>query len=373
MKKKYKVLIAVFLSTIIAATAVIMTVLVLPFPLNYGIDEIVPLSNNIKLVENENELPFLYKEVDGKYSDEPFKIINFTDTHLGGSLHKRKENNKTIEMLKKNIETENPDLITITGDIIVGYNFTKGRIKKVAELMEAYNVYWAPILGNHDCESSSAPSREDEVELLSTYKHCLIKKGSTDGNGNYIVNIKSSESAVSQSLILMDSGDYMSKEEIKSRGLDKKKTQYAYITPNQIQWYKDSVTHIKDTYGENTKSMVFIHIPLPEYKDAFEKGEIISGDKRENVSCSRHNSGMFDAILEMNCTHAIFAGHDHVNNYNSLYKGINFVFAQPSGYGTYDIVSKGIGDETERLQGCTVITINSDGTFNIEQLSNTRF
>lgn len=48
-----------------------------------------------------------------------------------------------------------------------------------------------------------------------------------------------------------------------------------------------------------------------------------------------HPLGFFTAMVEQFDVRATFCGHDHVNDYCGLYRGINLCYGGGSGYGTY--------------------------------------
>ena len=361
------------ITLIIAALSIIITLialLVAPFPIDFEVSAISAIDNNVIYVDNGTDFPYLYKaDSEGGFSGQDLKVVVFSDTHITSSLSDAYSNNRTITMLRKNIEEEQPDFVIFTGDIITGA-FTKNRAIDLAEMMEEYNIYWAVVYGNHDTEHFTALSREELTALWSSYAHCLLRKGTTEGYGNYIVNIKTAENTVSESLIFMDSGAYLSEEDMATYNVE---NGYDYIKPAQIEWYHKSIIELQTTYGENIKSLLFFHIPLPEYEDAYNEGEVLSGNKLEDVSGSIHNSGMFDAIVEEGSTQAIFVGHDHINDYDALYLGVHCIYNQASGYSTYDVVHSLGYSDSERLQGCSVITIHSDGSFDMIKKLNTRF
>jgi len=56
--------------------------------------------------------------------------------------------------------------------------------------------------------------------------------------------------------------------------------------------------------------MAFIHIPVPEYRYA----GLMVGNRREGITAPNHNSGFYDALLEMNIP-IVSCGHDHANDY----------------------------------------------------------
>ena len=84
---------------------------------------------------------------------------------------------------------------------------------------------------------------------------------------------------------------------------------------------------------------------------------------------------LFDAMKEMGAQ-AIFAGHDHVNDWAAIYDGIYLVYSQSSDYNLYGLGgynNKVFLPESEWLQGCTYTAIANDGSITIEQKKNSRF
>jgi hypothetical protein len=162
------------------------------------------------------------------------------------------------------------------------------------------------------------------------YPHCLVESGPKDisGYGNYVVNLLNSDQQISQSLIFMDSGAYVSKEDVKTLGVSK--GSYDYIKPDQIGWYKEKIRALQ----KGTKSSLFIHIPLCEYATGWDAiydktsktmkdtdfCSYISGMQREPVCCSEYNSGLFDVMESLGSTKNVYCGHDHVNDYSVLHQ-----------------------------------------------------
>ena len=108
--------------------------------------------------------------------------------------------------------------------------------------------------------------------------------------------------------------------------------------------------------GEVPKSLVFFHIPLVEYKDAWQEyvangrqdtenvkliyGNV--GEKNDGVFPAEENCGLFDVAKELGSTQGFFCGHDHLNNFCLNYKGIS---------------------KNGANRGCTVIDIYQDGSY----------
>ena len=69
---------------------------------------VLPILNN-SLYAQQNKLQF--------NSEQQFKIVQFTDTHFykGG-----KKSPEVLQNIKFVLETENPDLVILTGDVVTG-------------------------------------------------------------------------------------------------------------------------------------------------------------------------------------------------------------------------------------------------------------
>lgn len=347
-------------------------------PVNMKIDmqSINKIQNNVillKATEESGQQALAKVDDEGNITDEPFKIVSFTDTHLDTY---RKKTEVTMDMIIKNINREKPDLVVFVGDIITSSNNSIRR-KQLCEVMEKFGVYWATVLGNHEGEGFLTLSREKQVEKFASYPHCLVEsdtKKTSDGtivwgNGNYTVNILKADGKVRQSLVFIDSGDMISKADAKKYNTSK--DSYDYIKPSQIKWYEEKM----DELEEGVKSMAFLHIPLPEYKTALEKSKendeqavLEYGEANEGICCSEYNSGFFDAVLKKQNTQAIVCGHDHINDFRIKYKGVYLIYNQPSGYSSYNLVTKGKSDKL--LKGCSIYTIKADGEIEFDAVKN---
>ena len=144
---------------------------------------------------------------------------------------------------------------------------------------------------------------------------------------------------------------------------------------------------LRAQYSE-VSSLLYMHIPIPEYKEVFKpereedgsyaptgKAEILYGVQYESVGSSPYNSGLFDA-MKRNSAQAIFAGHDHVNDWAAKYEGIWLVYTQSGGYNCYgmgDYNNTFFWEEKDWLQGSTLTTLKEDGSITLEQKKNSRF
>lgn len=321
---------------------------------------------------------------DGTVSDGAFKILCFTDLHLQDNYSPATL--ITLTIIERHIQKEKPDLVVITGDVCLGGSATEAQIA-LNNVFERNKQYYAVVLGNH--EGEGGPSRKEQIETYSEFPYCLTQMGPDNiyGYGNFIINIEGSEGKINKSLIFIDSGDYVTKENCEKYEF-KYKDGYDFIKPDQINWYKENLNNIKSLNNDvMPQSALFMHIPFPEYTDAYtalsdknnpEKACLIYGQKLENVCSSRINSGMFDAIKEIASTKFAICGHDHINDYSIEYEGVKLTYSQSLSYSSYFLRSKGnILSALTRLPGSTVYfpdgttcIILSDDGINSYQLLN---
>lgn len=311
------------------------------------------------------------------YTDDDFKVLQLTDVHIGGGFMSIKKDNMAINAVSAMISEEKPDLVVVTGDIAYPVPFQAGTFnnknsaKLFADLMEQLGVYWCPVFGNHDTEAYSFYTREDIAEVYESdeYPHCLFNSGpaDVDGSGNYPVNIRKNDGQITQTLFMIDSHSYVDNDYF---GIMWK---YDAIHENQIEWYADTVNMLTDdNNGVTPKSLCFFHIPLAEYKTAWDEyaGNDMkdtdnvkyiygkAGESGNVVYSSSYNFGFFDKALELGSTQGFFCGHDHLNNFSLDYKGIRLTYGYSIDYLAYSgIANFGL------QRGCTTIDIKPDGTF----------
>ena len=365
MKKKAVKIIAVIVAVVIAAGG-ICAYAFLPHSLNYDINSVKYIGSGIEVLRS-NEDDVVIRE-----TSPDFKVMMFTDLHLDG---KNKTSNVTVTNLVNNIVKEKPDLVILGGDSVTSA-LNRKRAHQLAEIFEKLGVYWAGVLGNHEGDNNFSISREEMMDIFTSYDHCLMKKGRDDvwGVCNYSLtvlrdNYYDKHLKARQTYFFMDTGDEMSQEDVKKYGLDPGKSHTDGVKESQVKWYKQRVQDIKTQYGD-VKSTVVVHIPLPQYEKAAENGKFLYGGKLENVCESAFDSGLFEAIKECGSTKTVYCGHDHLNSFGAEYEGILLSYIQPSGYGSYTTASKLGYEEKDWLQGYTVLELHNDGTFDAKQIRN---
>ncbi len=370
--------------------AVVMIISVIIAVANFlSLQNLLEKGNSYNKVEIENQL-VPEKDENGYWyftTDGDFKIMHITDIHIGGGFLSKTIDEKALNAVATMVTKEKPDLVIATGDISFPVPYTAGTFnnysgaKAFANLMESLGVYWDVTFGNHDAEAYSYFDREAVAEFYENeeYKYCLFQSGpeDVDGYGNHIIEVKNSEGIITQAMVLIDSQAY-----VKDNIIESIKGTYDNIHPNQVEWYESEIKRMNaanEKINQDTtpvKSLAFFHIPLVEMDDAwnefrengykdtdnFKYSEGIIAETGRQVCCGYGEDDLFEKMLELGSTKAMFNGHDHVNNTTFEYKGIIFSYGYSIDYFAYSGIDK-LGSQ----RGCSMITCKPDSTFTIDK------
>ncbi|PCH69786.1 MAG: hypothetical protein COC06_06780 [Bacteroidales bacterium] len=254
-----------------------------------------------------------------------FKIVQFTDMHFRCNTPKSK---LVLQMMNEVLDTEKPDLVIFTGDIVSSDTLLKGWNIVTKPLIDRA-IPWAVTIGNHDDEHDK--KREEILPLIEKFPYNQTKVGpkSVYGYGNYTLSVKSANSNIDAFLLYcMDSNNYSTIKGIKG---------YGWFRNSQINWYKQtSDSFTKKNNGTPMSSLAFFHIPLFEYIEAWEKNQLNPiGVKNEKVCSPKINTGMYACMLQQGDIMGTFVGHDHDNNYVAPLHNIALVYGRFSGGDTY--------------------------------------
>ena len=197
----------------------------------------------------------------------------------------------------------------------------------------------------------------------------------------WVINVKNTKGFITESFYMIDTHSYTDDDPL---GL---KWDYDYVKDDQIEWYRECVTRFaeentalyeslgkdeRETYAElcTPKSLMFMHIPLTEVKAAYDEyvangradTEDVQylrghdGESDEVVYSSRTDVRLFEVVLELGSTTGMFFGHDHLNNFSLLYRGILFSYGYSIDYLAYSDI-----DLVGYQRGCVVITCDENG------------
>ncbi len=342
------------------------------------------IGTSVKIIRQDSYSTDIAKfDKNGRMSDEPFVILSSTDFHFDEDAEL---NAKTVRLFIQQIKDAKPDLVVLTGDVIQS-KYQQVDAIKFAQMMEETGVYWTAVFGNHETREEKGFYKWLMLKSFSDFEHCLVKHGPKElfGYGNHIINILGKGGRIRETLFMFDSGrdirDYLRKD---YPDLPAETKGYDFLKKEQIAFYKNELTSLEHKFGVVPDSLMFMHIPLCEYAEVFTadgengyipsgKAELLYGQQSESVGCSAYNSGMFDAILEKGSTKAVYAGHDHINDWCALYKGIYLVYSLPANYNPYHLGTKTDKPESEWLQGVTLTTISGDGSLEIKPSYNRKY
>lgn len=290
-----------------------------------------------------------------------YSILQLTDIHITGTESVYDKDLKAVQTVYSMIQRAAPDFIILTGDVIFGtddYDANDGirALNVISTLMDKIGIPWTWCFGNHDHSffdrytSDIIASMVSQSNTLRMYKNNPAVNGYTNGT----FKLYNKNGALIMGLILMDSGNIIQNTD-GSYGYD-------YIRDDQTAWYEQEVAGLRED-NPSVSSLLFFHIPLQEYINAWDSGIVVFGTKREDVYCSSYHSSLFDKVVQLGSTKAMFVGHDHLNDYGAYYNGIELVYGKSIDYTAYP----GIENSTEQ-RGATLINITSDGNYSIVQM-----
>lgn len=298
-----------------------------------------------------------------KDPQKDFVILNITDVQFERNEAYAEFAQIATKTIDRLVEEVKPDLITLTGD----NGYCTSAYLKIIKDVDKYGIPWAPVMGNHD--GTCCISEFWCAYRLYKAENCLFKFGPENmGYGNYIINIKENGKII-HTLFMMDTHSDL-RDEANINGA--KDSGYDNLWENQIEWYKWAVNGITTLEGHTVESTVFFHIPLVEFRTAWdeaydkESGKYVGeyaetsfGENHEPTCCAPLNNGFFTLCKELGSTKNIVCGHDHTNYSSILYDGIRLTYALKCGPGGY---------WEENVNGGTMFTINSTGSIATEHV-----
>lgn len=284
---------------------------------------------------------------------------------------------KMFTYIEYMLDVYKPDLVVLGGDNSIGLKDTKeDAIKELVSPFVENEVYFTLVFGNHDDEQGV-----DKETLLKYYqkhggKYCLAYDADPSLHGCAIHNLpilSSDGEKIKFNIWLFDTNTYVYDENDPTKRLG-----YDSVRADQVEWYNETYTALKDKAGETVHSIAFQHMVPPEVYDAmfpeffidmspltesYNGGKIypifmpktsaFKGHLFEPPSPGVFNYGQYDAMVENGDVLGVFAGHDHYNSYEIKHKGIKIINTPGVTFHAYG---------TEFTRGSRLITINEDNT-----------
>lgn len=264
-----------------------------------------------------------------RFKKGQFKIVQITDLHYKLGV---KASEQGLDCVKEMVETEKPDLVIVTGDIIYSAP-ADSTLSVVLKTFASLNVPFCMTFGNHDYDFKT-PAIALYNQMQKTPNSVMPKLQSK--NTDYSLPIMSSNGKRTAAVLYCI--DTHNKPSIGGIG------GYQWITHNQITWYRQRSTVYKQKNGgKAVPSLAFMHIPLPEFNYATENTQCpMYGSRLEKAYSPSINSGMFASIKEMGDIMGVFCGHDHDNDYAVSYFNVLLAHGRFSGGNTeYNHLKRG--------------------------------
>lgn len=258
-----------------------------------------------------------------------FKIVQITDLHYKLRV---KASEQGLACVREMVQTEKPDLVVVTGDIIYSAP-ADSTLSVVLKTFAQLGVPFCMTFGNHDYDfKTPAVALYNQMQKTPNCVMPVLQGKNTD----YSLPILSSNGKRTAAVLYCI--DTHNKPAIGGIG------GYQWISHNQITWYRQrSMVYKQKNGGRPVPSLAFLHIPLPEFNYATANTQCpMYGSRLEKAYSPSLNSGMFASIKEMGDIMGVFCGHDHDNDYAVSYFNVLLAHGRFSGGNTeYNHLTRG--------------------------------
>lgn len=258
-----------------------------------------------------------------------FKIVQITDLHYKLGV---KASEQGLACVREMVQTEKPDLVVVTGDIIYSAP-ADSTLSVVLKTFAQLGVPFCMTFGNHDYDfKTPAIALYNQMQKTPNCVMPVLQGKNTD----YSLPILSSNGKRTAAVLYCI--DTHNKPAIGGIG------GYQWISHNQITWYRQrSMVYKQKNGGKPVPSLAFLHIPLPEFNYATDNTQCpMYGSRLERAYSPSINSGMFASIKEMGDIMGVFCGHDHDNDYAVSYFNVLLAHGRFSGGNTeYNHLTRG--------------------------------
>ena len=285
-------------------------------------------------------------------SDHKFKIMQIADTQEIPAVSP-----DTLSLINNALVREKPDLVIFTGDQIKGYSkkfkkdpaIIESTIDILVEPIAKRNIPFMVTYGNHDAQCGV--DNRGQYKFYAKYDNFIsgdLRNADDVGTADIQIYSSTEDKPVFELYI------------IDSHGKAKDGAGYAPVDKKQIEWYVSRREQLKAENGDYLPSLVFQHIPVPEFFDVIKKvpkgtkgavpaygaheneyfvlnDETIAegGFMLESPASPDVNTGEFEAMSEKGDVLGIYVGHDHNNSFVVKYKGVDLGYTQGAGFNVY--------------------------------------
>ena len=285
-------------------------------------------------------------------SDHKFKIMQIADTQEIPAVSP-----DTLSLINNALDREKPDLVIFTGDQIKGYSkkfkkdpaIIESTIDILVEPIAKRNIPFMMTYGNHDAQCGV--DNRGQYKFYAKYDNFIsgdLRNADDVGTADIQIYSSTEDKPVFELYI------------IDSHGKAKDGAGYAPVDKKQIEWYVSRREQLKAENGDYLPSLVFQHIPVPEFFDVIKKvpkgtkgavpaygaheneyfvlnDETIAegGFMLESPASPDVNTGEFETMSEKGDVLGIYVGHDHNNSFVVKYKGVDLGYTQGAGFNVY--------------------------------------
>ena len=127
---------------------------------------------------------------DLKFRDGKFKIVQLTDLHWVESDSYKLKNDSTCHLIREVIRIEDPDLVVLTGDVVVSWNAKKGW-EKLTKIFWETKTPFVVTFGNHDEETDMNNAQILDYLCTRPYNLTYDAEKGLSGSGNCMLTIRS--------------------------------------------------------------------------------------------------------------------------------------------------------------------------------------
>lgn len=285
-------------------------------------------------------------------SDHKFKIMQIADTQEIPAVSP-----DTLSLINNALDREKPDLVIFTGDQIKGYSkkfkkdpaIIESTIDILVEPIAKRNIPFMVTYGNHDAQCGV--DNRGQYKFYAKYDNFIsgdLRNADDVGTADIQIYSSTEDKPVFELYI------------IDSHGKAKDGAGYAPVDKKQIEWYVSRREQLKAENGDYLPSLVFQHIPVPEFFDVIKKvpkgtkGAVPAYGEHENEyfvlndetiaeggfmlespASPDVNTGEFETMSEKGDVLGIYVGHDHNNSFVVKYKGVDLGYTQGAGFNVY--------------------------------------
>ncbi|SCU97780.1 LADA_0H08240g1_1 [Lachancea dasiensis] len=258
--------------------------------------------------------------------ENTFKIVQLADLHFSVGEGKCRDefpetdncraDPKTVSFIEKVLDSEKPQLVVFTGDQIMGdecYLDSATALLKAVNSVISRRIPYAMVWGNHDDEGSL--DRWQLSQFVEGLPYSLFKTSERDtkdnsfGVGNYMHYVYDKNDNPASVLYFLDAHKYSPNP--------KAYPGYDWIKEEQWSFMQGFENTLESQ--EDSLSMAFFHIPLPEYvnfrsKNSPDYDNPMIGNLKEGVTAPRYNSNGIKILRQLGVK-ITSVGHDHCNDY----------------------------------------------------------